>query len=156
MTTLYGKEHEYNAINNLAPFGISAGAVVYRKNGDSVELLLLGKNKDSQILYGLPKGTLHVDETLEACALREIAEEAGVQVTLKAYIGTREEEHHDNGGLYRKTVHYYVAEYVGELTAMDNEHEFREWVAYDEALVKLQPNPKHEDVIAERAKEYFL
>lgn len=155
MTNLHGHETEYSAINKTTPFGISAGGVVYRKQDEDYEFLLLGKKDEGESTYHLPKGTLHIDETLEQCALREIAEEAGVLVELKMYIGARAEEQQNGAYFYRKTNHYYVAEYRNDTDAMDDEHDFREWCEFDDAIGKLSTNIKQENVFVERANDYL-
>lgn len=150
---LYGEE--YSAKNSKSPYGISAGGVVYRRSGKRYEYLLLGRNSEEGISYHLPKGTLHLGETLEHCALREIAEEAGVVVLLKSYIGGRQAIFDYKGVHYDKVTHYYIAEYVKESDAMDDEHDFREWCAYDDAVIKLRAHIKSEDVLVTRCKEYL-
>jgi 8-oxo-dGTP pyrophosphatase MutT (NUDIX family) len=155
MTNLYGHDKEYNAINDTMPFGISAGAAVFRKQGSGFEFLILGKKEDGEITYHLPKGTLHIDETLEECAKREIVEEAGVTVELKAYIGAKTEEYIRETHVYIKTLHYYAAEYCGESEAMDDEHDFREWCGIEDALRKLSPNLKHENEFISHAAQYL-
>lgn len=155
MTNLYGYNKEYNAINDVSPFGISAGGVVYRKVDQDFEFLLLGRTEETGITYHLPKGTLHVDETLESCAIREIAEEAGVEVELKAYIGARAEEYQQDENLYRKTLHYYVAEFLSEAESMDNEHDFKEWCSFEDAIAKLSPSIKQENEFIVRANQYL-
>lgn len=155
MTKLYGHDSEYKAINDITPYGISAGGVVYRKQGKDYMYLLLGKKEEGEITYHLPKGTLHVDETLEACALREIAEEAGLSVELKSYLGAKTEDYIRGDQTYLKTLHYYVAEYVADTESMDHEHDFREWCDFEDAIVKLSPNLKQENVFIERADKYL-
>lgn len=59
----------------------SCGAVVWRLNEGRLELLLIKQfeHKDS---WGIPKGHMDSDETLDECALREVKEETGVTVKL--------------------------------------------------------------------------
>jgi ADP-ribose pyrophosphatase YjhB (NUDIX family) len=60
---------------------MSCGAVVWRVTETGLELLLIKQfsHKDS---WGIPKGHVYNDETLEQCATREVREETGVQVCL--------------------------------------------------------------------------
>ena len=155
MTKLDLYVDEYSTKSAKAPYGISAGGVVYRKTAGSYEFLLLGRNDNNGISYHLPKGTLHLDETIENCATREIREEAGVEVHLTTYLGGKHATFDFKGKPNDKIFHYYAAEFIGEATPMDNEHDFREWCQYDDAIVKLRPNTKREDIFIERAKKYL-
>lgn len=154
MTKLDFYPTEYRADSDGLPFHISTGGVVYRKADNDFEYLLLGRNTEEGVTYHLPKGTLHIDETLESCALREIAEESGCATILKTYLGAKTEQYTYNGD-FDKTLHYYAAEYVAESEAMDNEHDFREWCQYDDAIAKLRTNIKREDIFIERTKKYL-
>jgi len=149
-------QSEYRAAPGGPIYHISAGGVVYKKFGNEYKFLLLGRrNKAGTIVYHLPKGTLHVGETLEHCAVREIAEEAGVVVLLKSYIGGRHAVFDYEDVQYDKIIHYFIASYVQEAGEMDDEHDFRQWFTYDEAVTKLQAHVKSEDVFVTRCKEYL-
>lgn len=60
----------------------SCGAVTWRLVDGKVEVLLIKQfaHKDR---WGIPKGHTNEGETLEACAVREVKEEAGVDVALE-------------------------------------------------------------------------
>ena len=67
---------------NKIPKITAAGGAVLNTNNEVLLIKRLGK-------WDLPKGKLEVNETLETCALREIAEETGqTQLTLNKYITT--------------------------------------------------------------------
>jgi len=55
---------------------ISAGGVVYRKEGDRLELLMI---EDRYGKWTLPKGKQEAGEEVEETALREIREETGLR-----------------------------------------------------------------------------
>jgi ADP-ribose pyrophosphatase YjhB (NUDIX family) len=59
----------------------SCGGLPWRVRNGRVEVLLIKQfaHKDS---WGIPKGHMHEGETEEACAIREVREEAGVEVQL--------------------------------------------------------------------------
>lgn len=156
MTKLDYYTKQYISRDTSAPYAIAAGAVVYRSAGNEYEFLLLGRRGlDDSITYHLPKGTVHIDETIESAAIREVAEEAGAIVALRAYIGgTTQQFTHDNH-YYDKTVHYYAAEYCGEAGGMDSEHDLREWHDAQEAIELLKLEPKQEELFALRASEYL-
>jgi len=146
---------EYSGRSAGAPYGISAGGVVYRKQGNDYEYLILGRNDKGGTSYHLPKGTLHLGEGIESAALREITEEAGVRVQLKTFIGGKQAIFMHSGNEYDKTFLYYAAEYIGEAEPMDDEHDFRQWCGYDDTIAKLRSNIKREDVFVERTHNYL-
>ena len=55
----------------------AAGGVPWRVVDDQVELLLV--HREHRADWSFPKGKLDAGETLEACALREVVEETGLQ-----------------------------------------------------------------------------
>lgn len=155
MADLQFYKDEYSSDGANLPYCIAAGGVVYRKQENNFEFLLLGRNDIGGTSYHLPKGTLHINETLEQCAVREIAEEAGVNVKLITYLGGRQSAYEHKGKKYDKMLHYYACEYVGEANNMDAEHDFIKWCSYEEALNKLQSNVKQEHVFLKRCKKYL-
>ncbi|MDD2907624.1 MAG: NUDIX domain-containing protein [Candidatus Gracilibacteria bacterium] len=59
----------------------SSGGIVYRKNGNKVEVLLLKwLNAKNQEVYVIPKGHIEDGEVAKDTAVREIAEEAGLDL----------------------------------------------------------------------------
>jgi len=155
---------EYRASKQW-PYAVSAGCVVYRGSGQSLEVLLLprdasknkwGRSGGQAVSYHLPKGHVHIDETLTQAALRETAEEAGVEARVITYLGTRQDIfRHPNTAIDTdKLVHYFAAEWVGELPVKDDEHDGVIWVEPEEAMKLLgKPNPKGEDVLITRLLE---
>ncbi len=59
-------------MNNIKPIILAGGGVVTNEHGDLLMIFRRGK-------WDLPKGKLDKDETIEACAIREVTEETGVQ-----------------------------------------------------------------------------
>ncbi len=59
---------------------LAAGALVWRPRGRSVEVLLIHRPRYDD--WSWPKGKAEVGESLPACAVREVEEEAGVRVVL--------------------------------------------------------------------------
>ena len=58
----------------------SSGGIVYRKNGNKVEILLLKwLNSKKEEIYVIPKGHIENGEVAKDAAVREISEEAGLQ-----------------------------------------------------------------------------
>jgi len=59
-------------MNNKKPIILAGGGVVTNEHGDLLMIFRRGK-------WDLPKGKLDKGETIEACAIREVTEETGVQ-----------------------------------------------------------------------------
>lgn len=158
--------NEYRATTRW-PYSIGAGCVVFRLEDGMVEVLLLVRDASPQFTelnqglattYHIPKGHANVDETLQQSAIRETAEEAGVDVNIRTYLGTKTDTFvHPKANIKNvKTVHYFAAEWLGDSTSGDHEHSSKTWVTLDEAKKLLgAPNPKGEDEIIERLKKYL-
>lgn len=158
MTKFVNYETEYTTRNADWPIGISAGAVVYKKSSDTVKVLLLLRNKNTDNpSYNLPKGTLKVDETLENCALREVREEAGVNIELNTYLGASTNTYFYQDTEQIKTFHYFAAKYIDEAGDMDHEHEDKVWLDISTSKIKCAESEpeKNEAIIIERL-ELFL
>ena len=84
--------------------------------------------------WTLPKGTPNAGETTEQTALREVAEETGLEVRITAPLDSIEYWFVLGGTRIHKTVHYFLMEPTGGDLA-GHDHEFAEvrWVGFDEA-----------------------
>lgn len=154
MTKLANYPKQYSGKHNPVPYAICAGGVVYRKSGSVYQYLLLVRN-DNPNTYHLPKGTLHVDETLEQCALREIQEESGAKTALTTYLGATNRQFISHGKYCDKSVHYYAAEYIDTVGDIDTEHDGTVWCTYAEAVTKLATHKKQEQVFIERCDAFL-
>jgi 8-oxo-dGTP pyrophosphatase MutT (NUDIX family) len=84
--------------------------------------------------WTLPKGTPNDGETVDETALREVAEETGLQVRIVAPIGAIEYFFTEAGRRIHKTVHYFLMEAVGgSLDGHDHEFDEVAWLPLDEA-----------------------
>lgn len=106
---------------------ISAGGVVYRNHGNSIQVQLI------QDRYGkitLPKGKMEPGETIEQTALREIAEETGIIGRVVKPLETITYQYNlPQLGVVDKEVHYYLVEAVsGDLQAQVEEIRGVEWL----------------------------
>jgi 8-oxo-dGTP pyrophosphatase MutT (NUDIX family) len=113
---------------------VSAGGVVYRRTGDSVEVLI---GKDSYYhRWSLPKGWVDKGETHEQAAIREVREEVGVQARVVQRLGEPEKYVYNLHGVrVFKTVHYFLLEYEsGSEQNHDSEMEEVRWLSIDEAI----------------------
>lgn len=91
---------------------VAAGAVCWRVDGGKVKVLLV--HREAQADVSLPKGKVDPGELLPQTAVREIAEETGLTVTLGAPLGVV--EYSLNGGR-GKVVHYWAAEVTADAHA---------------------------------------
>ncbi|MBG6108475.1 NUDIX hydrolase [Frigoribacterium sp. CG_9.8] len=83
----------------------AAGAVCWRETPSGIELLIVHRGDRADV--SIPKGKVDPGETPPQTAVREIAEETGLVVTLGAPLGTTE---YTMPGGREKIVHYWSAE----------------------------------------------
>lgn len=116
---------------------VSAGGVVYRRDGDNIEVLVC---KDAGYhRWVLPKGLVGKNESHEQAAVREVSEETGVKVRLVSSLGEPEKYVYVARGVrVFKRVYYFLMEYEsGTIADHDYEMEDVRWVSIDEALELL-------------------
>lgn len=121
----------------MAKQEVSAGGVVYKKNGENVEFLI--SKHSGYHKWVLPKGLVEAGETFEQAAVREVSEETGVKARIVVPLGNPEQYVYTlNGEKIFKTVHYFLMEYVEDLPAgHDFEMEDVRWVSFDESKEML-------------------
>jgi len=126
---------------------ISAGVIVFHRDGDECRFLLLLSRLTKRPLWEFPKGGVDEGETLVDAALRELAEEtglAGEYVRVLPPFERREDYRFSTGSgddrtLVRKRVTYFLA----EATHMDvrlSEAEASDfaWLPLDAALRRIR------------------
>ncbi len=117
----------------------SAGGIVIRSI-DGIPHLVAGRRRRQRdgATWTLPKGTPNPNESLEETALREVAEETGLQVRLVAPLDAIEYSFVQGGARIHKTVHYWLMEPVGgDLDGHDHEFDEVRWVPVGEAPTLL-------------------
>ena len=92
-----------------------AGCVVFRPEGSKTLFLVVSSKHDKH--WVLPKGKIDTkDRTIEDAALRELKEEAGVEGKIIRPISIRAFTQKDR----QIAVQYYIVEYKGETTPMED------------------------------------
>jgi 8-oxo-dGTP pyrophosphatase MutT (NUDIX family) len=116
---------------------VSAGGVVYCQDGDNGLRVLLILDKHDN--WGFPKGHPEDGEDEEQAALREIAEETGLNCTLGPLVQRIEYPVFKKGEWRHKSVSYFLVRHAcAELTPqLDEGITQARWVSPDEALSLL-------------------
>lgn len=110
----------------------AAGVVALDTSGREPKVLLV--HRPSYDDWSLPKGKIHADESLPACAARETYEETRVRVRLQAALGSI--RYRNGGGL--KEVHYWRASAVSaKRRRPDAEVDKVVWVTVRTALHRM-------------------
>jgi 8-oxo-dGTP pyrophosphatase MutT (NUDIX family) len=110
----------------------SAGAVVFYR-AEKIEYLLLLAN-----FWGFPKGHIERGESEHAAALREIREEAGLEVTLlDGFRAVDEYSYARHGERVGKIAVFFLAEAPHRETKISWEHSDLAWLSFDEAMERL-------------------
>lgn len=134
---------------------ISAGGVVYRKEGDRHHIQLI---QDRYGKISLPKGKMEPGETVEQTALREIAEETGIEGKIVTLLETIKYQYaHPEKGNIDKEVYYYLVEAVGG-TLQPQVEEIRgvEWCDPDEAArLQRQRGYANNTVVLHKALQHL-
>ena len=100
---------------------------------------LIGRiDRRGRMLWSLPKGHIEMGETAEQTAIREVAEETGIQGSVLAALGSIDYWFVTEGRRVHKTVHHYLMRFLdGELSDEDVEVTEVAWVPLHELPSKL-------------------
>jgi 8-oxo-dGTP diphosphatase len=132
----------------------SAGGVVFRRDADRVEVVIIAVGPNNR--WQLPKGLVDKNEKPEATAVREAREEGGVSSEVVSHIDTIEYWYAglENGIRVRfhKRVHFYLMRYQsGDTKDHDWEVNEARWVPIEDAAAQLEFD--NEKRVMERAAE---
>jgi ADP-ribose pyrophosphatase YjhB (NUDIX family) len=120
---------------------VSAGGLVVDTTGKLGLLIGRRDQKDAsgkKILWSLPKGHIEEGETPEQAALREVAEETGIQSEITKSLGVIDFWFMAGGKRIHKTVHHYLfRESGGLLAAQESEVDEVAWFPLGEIIDKL-------------------
>ena len=117
---------------------ISAGGVIFRKSGSTLEIALTSRD-DGQV-WCLPKGLVDEGESLEQTALREVREETGLVGKLVQKIAETKYWYYSKWEQVRisKIVHFYLLECLrGNIEEHDFEVDEVRWFPLEEAKKTL-------------------
>jgi 8-oxo-dGTP pyrophosphatase MutT (NUDIX family) len=112
----------------------SAGGIVIRFQ-DGAPQLVVGKRLRERdgVTWTLPKGTPNAGETTEQTALREVAEETGLEVRIVRRFDSIDYWFVQGGTRIHKTVHYFLmAPAGGDLGRHDREFDEVRWIGFSE------------------------
>ena len=119
---------------------VSAGGVVYRRQGDQIEIALISVGPAPR--WQLPKGMVMDGEGQEDAARREVREEAGLETEIVAPLDRVEYWFYatSRGRRVRihKFVHFYLMRYRdGDVNDHDHEVNEARWVEIEHAQAML-------------------
>jgi len=117
----------------------SAGGIVVRFDEGVPSLVVGARRRDRDLLtWTLPKGTPNAGETREQTAIREVAEETGLEVRITDALDSIEYWFVQRGTRIHKTVHYFLMEPTGgDLSRHDHEFDQVRWIRFDQAASVL-------------------
>lgn len=100
---------------------------------------LIGRtDRRGRLLWSLPKGHIEEGESSEQTAIREVAEETGIQGVVVAELGSIDYWFVTEGRRVHKTVHHFLLRSVGgELSDADVEVTQVDWVPLSELNSRL-------------------
>jgi 8-oxo-dGTP pyrophosphatase MutT (NUDIX family) len=132
---------------------VSAGGVVYRREGDDVEILLAARRtRRGDLAWGLAKGGIEPDESTEDAAVREVREETGIDAEIEESLGDTRYFYVWDEVRVRKIVHFYLMRATGgDTTDRDDEMEDVQWFPLDRALKRAAYRGER-DVLSRAAK----
>ena len=132
---------------------ISAGGVVYQRNGDEIEVVLASRRtRRGQLAWGLAKGGIEEEETMEDAAVREVREETGLLAEIEASLGETRYFYVWENVRIRKTVHFFLMRHEGgDIDDRDDEMEEVRWFPLERALKRAAYRGERD--VLERAAE---
>jgi len=144
--------------NKNMPIEKSAGAVIFRKEGNKIYYLLLhypSNAKAPREYWDFPKGHIEKGEKIEETVKREVKEETGLK-DIKLIEGFKEWIKYFfkfKGKNIFKIVTFFLAETKTKTVKVSFEHIGFKWLPYEEAIEKL--TFKNAKDILKKANDYL-
>ncbi|MBE6139254.1 MAG: NUDIX domain-containing protein [Firmicutes bacterium] len=113
----------------------SCGAVVYKKEKDKLEFLLVYQNNQH---YSFPKGHVEGNETEIETALREIKEETNLDVEIDINFRYQITYLLESKNVMKDAVYFVATPITFDLKSQEGEINECEWCSYQEVLEKLE------------------
>ncbi len=133
---------------------ISAGGVIYNKENNQLQLLLI---EDKCHKWTLPKGKNEEGESYQETAIREIKEETGINGEIIKHIDkVYYEYYHPNSKKVEKEVYFFLVKAVTKnIKVQLSEINAAEWFSLEEAWERQQAYGygNNDDVIKKALKE---
>ena len=131
----------------------SAGGVVYRREGDELEVALAARRtRRGELAWGLAKGQIEPEEDPAETAVREVREETGLEAEIEYDLGEISYFFVWEGERVRKSVRFYLMRATGgDVSRHDHEMEEIRWFPLRDALRKASFKTERE--VLERAAE---
>ena len=99
----------------------SAGGFVLAADGSPRIAVIGRRNRGGRIDWCVPKGHLEESETVEQAALREIAEETGLEASIIESLGSIHYEFTTPTSIIAKTVHHFLMKQTGGELTIEND-----------------------------------
>lgn len=134
---------------------ISAGGVVYKREGDKIKILLI---EDRYHKITIPKGKQEPGETLAETALREIKEETGIEGRIVQPLDVVHYQYNgaDRGWIDKEVTYYLVESIGGKLTVQEEEINEAFWAELEEAhQLQQEKGYVNNEAIMEQAYRYL-
>ncbi|MGH2640409.1 MAG: NUDIX domain-containing protein [Actinomycetota bacterium] len=115
---------------------ISAGGVVYRRDGEEIEIVLASRRtRRGELAWGLAKGGIEDNESPEEAAVREVREETGLLAEIEDSLGETRYFYVWEDVRIRKTVHFFLMRHTGgDIDDRDDELGEIRWFPLERAL----------------------
>ena len=115
----------------------SCGVIVYTKEYGCIQYVII---RSKEGFYGFPKGHMEENETEAETALREVAEEVGLSVTLIPDFRTEDTHTFNRNGETRlKHIVYFLGEYSAQTpVAQETELNSVYLMSYETAMASFQ------------------
>ncbi|MFT4245832.1 MAG: NUDIX hydrolase [Micrococcaceae bacterium] len=135
----------------------AGGLVVDFSTEEAMVAIICRTNRGGKIEWCLPKGHVEKNETNEEAAVREVAEETGIEGEILDYLGTVNYRFVVKGTRIYKTVYHYLMKKVGGKLTVENdpdaEADDAEWVPLKD-LPKWLSFPNERKISNLAAKKY--